>query len=67
MPRLCELYPGIWLTTEEKRGKISVTVAKTSVRVDKCLVQIGFLFWVMTGRNIVGKMRRFGMTCFHQA
>jgi hypothetical protein len=31
VPRLCELYPGIWLTTEEKHGKTSVTVpARTS-------------------------------------
>jgi hypothetical protein len=28
VPRLCELYPGICLTTEEKHGKTSVRVAE---------------------------------------
>jgi len=28
VPRLCELYPGICLTTEEKHGKTSVGVAE---------------------------------------
>jgi hypothetical protein len=27
MPRLCEVYPGICLTTEEKHGETSVRVA----------------------------------------
>jgi hypothetical protein len=28
VPRLCELYPGICLTTEKKHGKTSVRVAE---------------------------------------
>jgi hypothetical protein len=28
VPRLCELYPGIYLTTEEKHGKTSVRLAE---------------------------------------
>ena len=28
VPRLCGLYPGICLTTEEKHGKTSVSVAE---------------------------------------
>jgi len=46
-PRLCEFYPGICLTTEEKawknlsqgKRKTSVRVRKTSVRVRKNLSQ----------------------------
>jgi hypothetical protein len=33
MPHLCEFYPGICLTTEEKSRKTSVRLRKTSVRV----------------------------------
>ena len=33
MPRLCEFYPGICLTTEEKAQKTSVGLRKTSIRV----------------------------------
>jgi hypothetical protein len=35
VPRLCEFYRGICLTTEEKHGKTSVRVRKTSVRLRK--------------------------------
>jgi hypothetical protein len=28
VPRLCELYPGIYLTTEAKHGKTSIRVAQ---------------------------------------
>jgi hypothetical protein len=35
MPRLCEFYLGICLTTEEKARKTSVRIRKTSVRVRK--------------------------------
>jgi hypothetical protein len=33
VPRLCEFYPGIRLTTEEKARKTSVRLRKTSGRV----------------------------------
>jgi hypothetical protein len=34
VPRLCELYLGIWLTTEEKDGKTSVRVAARTSQAD---------------------------------
>jgi hypothetical protein len=34
MPRLCELYPGICLTTEKKHGKTSVMVAARTSQAD---------------------------------
>jgi hypothetical protein len=34
VPRLCELYPGICLTTEEKYGKTSVRVAARTKQAD---------------------------------
>jgi hypothetical protein len=34
VPRLCELYPGICLTTEEKHGKPSVMVAACTSQAD---------------------------------
>ena len=47
VPRLCEVYPGICLTTEEKAWKnlsqgrkTSVRVGKTSVRVEKTSVRV---------------------------
>jgi hypothetical protein len=39
VPRLCGLYPGICLTTEE--GKTSIGVEKNSVRVGKTYVRVG--------------------------
>jgi len=41
VPRLCEFYPGICLTTEEKAGKkkTSVRIRKTSVRLRKTSVR----------------------------
>jgi hypothetical protein len=32
VPRLCELYPGICLTAEEKHGKTSVRVATRNIK-----------------------------------
>jgi len=40
VPRLCEFYPGICPTTEEKARKTSVRVRKTSVRVRKTSVRV---------------------------
>jgi len=40
VPRLCELYPGICLTTEEKARKILSQGRKTSVRVEKTLTRL---------------------------
>ena len=41
VPRLCEFYPGICLTTEgKKHGKTSVRVRKTSVRLRKTSVRL---------------------------
>jgi hypothetical protein len=37
---LCEFYPGICLTTEEKARKTSVRVRKTSVRLRKTSVRV---------------------------
>jgi hypothetical protein len=34
VPRLCELYPGICLKTEEKYGKTSVRVAARTSQAD---------------------------------
>jgi hypothetical protein len=34
LPRLCELYPGICLTTEEKARKTSVRVAARTSQAD---------------------------------
>ena len=40
VPRLCELYAGICLTTEEKARKTLTQSIKTSVRVEKFLVRV---------------------------
>jgi len=40
VPRLCEFYPGIYLTTEKKHGKTSVRVRKPSVRLRKASVRV---------------------------
>ena len=42
--RLCEFYPGICLTTEEKHGKTSVRVRKTSVRLTGTSVRVQYTF-----------------------
>jgi hypothetical protein len=34
VPRLCELYPGICLTTEERHGKTSVRAAARTSQAD---------------------------------
>jgi hypothetical protein len=41
VPRLCELYPAICLTIEEKARKNLSQVRKTSVRVGKTSVRVG--------------------------
>jgi hypothetical protein len=42
VPRLCELYPGIYLTTEEKQGKTSVRVVEKCPVIPVALVQYTF-------------------------
>jgi hypothetical protein len=44
MPRLCQLYPGVCLTAEEKHGKTSVRVA------EEC--QLGTMKTEYTEQNI---------------
>jgi hypothetical protein len=45
VPSLCEFYPGICLTTEEKHGKTSVRVRKTSVRLRKTSVKVLYTYY----------------------
>jgi hypothetical protein len=40
VPRLCEFYRGICLTTEEKHGKTTVRVRQTLVKLIKTSVRI---------------------------
>jgi hypothetical protein len=42
VPRLCELYPGICLTTEEKHGKTSVRVVEKWPDIPVAVVQHTF-------------------------
>jgi hypothetical protein len=42
VPRLCELYPGICLTTEEKHGKTSVRVVEECPDISVAVVQYTF-------------------------
>jgi hypothetical protein len=42
VPRLCELYPGICLTTEEKHGKTSVRVVEKRIDIPVAVVQYTF-------------------------
>ena len=52
MPRLCEFYPGICLTTEKKQVKTSVGVRETSVRLRKTSVRVtGFCGKVKSRRK----------------
>jgi hypothetical protein len=37
VPRLCELYPSICLTTEENHGKLSVRVAARTLQTDSTI------------------------------
>ena len=56
MSRLCELYPGICLTTEEKARKNFSQGRKTSVRVGKTSVRVGKTsVWVVKTSVRVGK------------
>jgi hypothetical protein len=51
VPRLCELYPDICLTTEEKARKTSVRVAKTQYQKYLFLIR----FYHLGGRMVVLK------------
>jgi hypothetical protein len=42
VPRLCELYPGICLTTEEKARKTSVSVVEKCPDITVAVVQYTF-------------------------
>jgi hypothetical protein len=42
LPCLCELHPGIWLTTEEKYGKPSVRVVEKCPDIPVAAVQYTF-------------------------
>jgi hypothetical protein len=48
VPRLCEFYPDICLTSEEKHEKISVRIRKTSVSVRKTSVRVQYTFYQNT-------------------
>jgi hypothetical protein len=51
VPRLCQLYPGICLTAEEKHGKPSVRVAKKCPDIPVAVVQYTFRHKQNTERN----------------
>ena len=55
MPRLYELYPGIYLTLEEKAGKNLSQGTDKSIKLIKCTGSIGFYFdkeiaWILPGK-----------------
>jgi ribose 5-phosphate isomerase len=67
VPRLCELYPGICLTTEEKHGKTSVMVIEKSPDIPVAVVQYTFTHTnntqnnTMTERNIHNNKNKNGI------
>jgi len=48
VPRLCDFYPGVCLTTEEKARETSVRVRKTSVRLRKTSVIVQYRYYQKT-------------------
>ena len=48
VPRLCEFYPGICLTTEGKAGKNLSQCKETSVRVRKTSVKVQYAYYQNT-------------------
>jgi hypothetical protein len=51
VPRLCELYPGIYLTTEKIHGKTSVKVVKKCPDIPVAVVQYTFTHKVYTEQH----------------
>jgi hypothetical protein len=51
VPRLCELYPGICLATEEKHGKTSVGVVEKCPDIPVAVVHYTFTHKQYTERN----------------
>jgi hypothetical protein len=56
VPRLCELYPGIWLTIEKKHGNTSVRVIENCPNMPMAAAQYTFThkqYTEYTGGNCI--------------
>ena len=60
VPRLCELYPGIWLTPEEKAGKNVSQGCFIAASIKVCVLDVLTVRFTSFGKAVLGGCESFG-------